>query len=379
MEVKLDKLMKQEETWWAQRAKANWLQHGDMNTRFFHLKASQRKRKNKINFILDQMGNRATSNKDIQHAFMNYFNNIFTSSNPTNMTASLNGITNRISPHMYDHLNQDFSSTEVYQAVHQLKGNAAPGPDGLSAKFFQSYWDTIRGDITSTILNILNKGVSPEPYNDTFICLIPKNNKPTLPADFRPIALCNVMLKIITKTIANRIKPVLNNIISPQQSAFLPGRLITDNTLIAFEAFHYLKQSKAKKHGYVGIKLDMAKAYDRIEWKFLEQTLLTMGFPINLVSTIMRCVSTVSFSILINGTPSPSFKPHRGIRQGDPVSPYLFILCADVLSSLISQLQSNNNIKGITLATNAPLSPIYFLQMTVSCFVRPKKKKQLIL
>jgi hypothetical protein len=123
----------------------------------------------------------------------------------------------------------------------------------------------------------------------------------------------------------------------------------------------------------------MAKAYDRIEWSFLEQALLTMGFPTKLVATIMCCVSTVSFSILINGTPSPSFKPHRGIRQGDPLSPYLFILCADVLSSLISQLQSNNNIKGITLATNAPLSPIYFLQMTVSCFVGPKKKKQLIL
>jgi hypothetical protein len=183
MKVNLDKLIKTEETWWAQRAKANWLQHGDMNTSFFH-------------FIVDQLGNKATSNKDIQQAFMDYFNNIFTSSNPTNMTASMNGIANMISPHMYDHLNQEFIESEVYQAVHQLKGNAAPGPDGLSAKFFQSYWDTIGGDITNTILN---KGDSPEPYNDTFICLIPKNNEPTLPADFRPITLCNVMLKIITK------------------------------------------------------------------------------------------------------------------------------------------------------------------------------------
>jgi hypothetical protein len=100
------------------------------------------------------------------------------------------------------------------------------------------------------------------------------------------------MLKIITKTIANRIKLVLNDIISPQQSAFLPGRLITDNTLTAYETFHYLKNSKSRKHGYVGIKLDIAKAYDRIEWNFLEKTLSSMGFPHKLINTIMKCVST---------------------------------------------------------------------------------------
>jgi hypothetical protein len=250
-----------------------------------------------------------TDNMDIQNTFIDYFTNIFSSSNPINISDALTGVANRVQPQMQDYLNQDFSANEVSIAVHQLKGNSAPGPDGLSAKFFQTYWDIIGGDITNYALNVLNHGGDPDPLNDTYICLIPKNKQPTSPTDFRPIALCNVMLKIITKTIANRIKAILNNIISPQQSAFLPGRLITDNTLIAYETFHYLKHSKAKKHGYVGIKLDMAKAYDRIEWSFLENTLLTMGFPNRLVNTIMACVSTVSFSILINGNPSPSFRP----------------------------------------------------------------------
>jgi hypothetical protein len=268
MEANLDNLLKHEETWWAQRAKANWLQSGDRNTSFFHFKASQRKRKNNINFIIYQSGNRATDNNNIQNTFMDYFIDfidIFTSSNPSNFSDCLTGVANRVNPHMYEILNMDFTTQEVYTDVHQLKGNSAPGHDGLSAKFFQSYWSTIGGDVSNTILNILNNGGSPEQFNNTFIYLIPKNKHPTTHADFRPIGLCNVMLKIITKTIANRIKHVPNDLISPQQSVFLPGRLITNNTLTAFEAFHYLKQAKSRKHGYVSIKLDMAKAYDRIE------------------------------------------------------------------------------------------------------------------
>jgi hypothetical protein len=169
------------------------------------------------------------------------------------------------------------------------------------------------------------------------------------------------MLKIITKTIANRIKEILPDIISPQQSAFLPGRLIFDNTLITFETFHYLKHNTNKRKCYVGIKLDMAEAYDRLEWDFIHATLTTMGFPNNLVQTIMKCVSSVSFSILVNGQPSQSFKPNRGIRQGDPLSPYLFILCADVFSNMISEKQNQSLINGLATAQNAPkISHLFF-------------------
>jgi hypothetical protein len=126
---------------------------------------------------------------------MDYFTSNFSTSNPTNTVEAIAGVANRVNPQMYDFLNQDFSAIEVHQAVHQLKSNSAPGPDGLSAKFFQTYWDIIGSDITHYTLNILNNGVSPDPLNNTFIRLIPKNKHPTLPADFRPIALCNVMLK----------------------------------------------------------------------------------------------------------------------------------------------------------------------------------------
>jgi hypothetical protein len=114
------------------------------------------------------------------------------------------------------------------------------------------------------VLDVLNNGGDPSSYNSTYICLIPKTPSPSTPSDFRPISLCNVTLKIITKTIANRLKTILPDVISPNQSAFIQGRLITDNTLIASEIFHYLKNTN-RKTGYVGIKTDMAKACDKVE------------------------------------------------------------------------------------------------------------------
>lgn len=192
------------------------------------------------------------------------------------------------------------------------------------------------------------------------LLLFPKLSPPPSPLII-DLIVCNVILKIITKAIANRVKKVLPLIISEHQSTFLSNRLITDNILIAFEAFHKLHMSKNFKKGFVGIKIDMAKAYDRIEWSFLNNTLITMGFPINLVNTIMRCVSTVSFSILINGQPSNDFTPHRGLRQGDPLSPYLFIICAEVLSGLIAKGQADGHIHGIQITNTAlAISHLFF-------------------
>jgi hypothetical protein len=160
-------------------------------------------------------------------------------------------------------------------------------------------------------------------------------------------------LKIITKTISNRLKLILPEEISQNQSAFVPGRLITDNTLVAYEVFHHFGQSN-NKIGFMGVKTDMAKAYDRVEWKFLQTTLETMGFPHHLTDTIMNCVSNVSFSILVNGKPSQQFTPQRGLRQGDPLSPYLFIICANVLSGQILKAQQMGKIHGIKVAHGAP-------------------------
>ncbi|KAK2419793.1 hypothetical protein QL285_030613 [Trifolium repens] len=373
-ELELDNLLESEEMWWSQRSRVQWLQHGDKNTKFFHQKATHRRKRNQIDCIQDNQGTTFTEEENIENILINHFRELFTSQETQNVNITVEVVKNRLNDAMKDYLNTSYTAEEVHQAILSMKSLAAPGPDGLPALFYHNYWDLIGNDVTEAVLQVLNQGGDPSQYNATNICLIPKINNPKAPGDYRPIALCNVIFKIITKTIANRIKTILPNIISQNQSAFIHDRLITDNTLVAFEVFHYLNHTNRKK-GFVGIKTDMAKAYDRVEWNFLKATMDAMGFPPQLVNTIFKCVSTVQFSILINGSPSSPFSPQRGLRQGDPLSPYLFIICADVLSGLIAQAHQNRLLHGVKVANGAPeITHLLFADDSIF-FYRANKKE----
>lgn len=176
-----------------------------------------------------------------------------------------------------------------------------------------------------------------EGMNDTSLVLIPKNSNPSLMGDLRPISLCNMLFKIGSKVLANRMKLVLNSVISENQRAFIPGRLISDNMMISFEVMHYLKRKTTGKTGSMALKLDLNKAYDRVEWKFLGDVLTKMGFSARWKQLIIKCVSTVRYEIVNSGRKMGPIIPTRGIRQGDPLSPYLFLVCAEGFSALINK------------------------------------------
>lgn len=154
---------------------------------------------------------------------------------------------------------------------------------------------------------------------------------------------------------------MLPQLISKNQSTFIPGRLITDDILAAYETILSMHTRMWSKVRFIGVKLDMRKAYDRVVWGFLEVVMRKMGFSVTWIELIMECVRIVSYAFLVNGQPVGNIRPSRGIRQGDPLSPYLFILCAEALSSLITQAIQKGVIIGVPTSKNGPrLSHLFF-------------------
>lgn len=223
------------------------------------------------------------------------------------------GFQQRVSQQMNDDLTRMVSEEEVRIAVMDIGAHRAPGPDGFTAIFYHSYWEDIKEDVMQEISKLFETGPLDPQLSHTNICLLPKVYPPSGMKEFRPIALCNVSYKIITKVLVNRLKKHLGGIISENQNAFIPGRMISDNIVVAHEIFHSLKARKRQDSSYMAVKTDITKAYDRLEWEFLAETMIHMGFAEKWVKWIMACVSAVRYSVLINGTPEGLISPARGL------------------------------------------------------------------
>ncbi|XP_074306059.1 uncharacterized protein LOC141641287 [Silene latifolia] len=354
IKLTIAKLIKQEEQFWRQRSRVLWLRDGDKNTTYFHRKARQRKKKNRIKLLVDDSGRSFDTEEGMERVAVEYFMNLFETSNPIVTEDVTAGVEGRVSDEINGELREPYTEAEIVDALNQMHPLKAPGPDGMNALFFQTYWHIVGPSIIRACLSILNGHGIPEDTNMTHIILIPKRKEASKMSEFRPISLCNVLYKIVSKVLANRLNKFPGEIVTENQSAFVPGRLITDNILVAFELFHHMKNARGGG-GHMALKLDMAKAYDRIEWHFLEETLLAMGFDTMWVRRVMECVASVTYAVTINGSYTECFKPRRGLCQGDPLSPYLFILCAEVFSSMIRREMERGSLHGIRVAPTAPM------------------------
>ncbi|WVZ57425.1 hypothetical protein U9M48_007811 [Paspalum notatum var. saurae] len=365
LRFKLDRLLEQHNTYWKQRAHSLWLTKGDRNTKFFHACASERRRRNFIRVLKDEEGG-VVEGRRLKHFITNHYKCLFSSCSGQRVTDVLQAVKRKVTSSMNEFLLKSFTGEEVEEALNGIGDLKAPGPDGIPSIFYKRFWALMGEQIKKEVLAVLNGMNMPQRWNETIIVLIPKVRNPEKLKDLRPISLCNVLYKLISKVLANRLKKVLPDVISPSQSAFVPGRLITDNVLLAYELTHYLKNRRHGNTGLAAIKLDMSKAYDRVEWTFLEKIMLKLGFASSWVDLIMKCVSTVSYRVRINGEYSEQFLPQRGLRQGDPLSPYLFILCAEGLSSLLKQAEERGDITGIRVCPGAVcVSHLFFVDDTL--------------
>jgi hypothetical protein len=262
-----------------------------------------------------------------------------------------------------------FSDKEISDALYQIGPLKAPRPDGFLACFLQRNWDLLKVEVILAVQKFFSDGVILDGVNDTTIALIPKKEDPAKLKDFRPIGLCNVTFKVVSKCLVNWLRPLLHDIIAPVQSAFIPGHLITDNALIAFECIHAIQTGPAACRKFCAYKLDMAKVYDCVDWQFLEGVLAKLGFHSQWVQWVMACVTTMRYTIRCNGNMVDSFTPSRGIRQGDPLSLYLFLFVTDGLSCLIRKEIEMNSLQEFHICQRAPgISHLLFADDSILFF-----------
>eukprot|EP00253_Pinus_taeda_P025366 PITA_25366 len=279
----------QEEIFWRQKSRIQWIKEGERNTKFFHKTTIDNRAHNRIIKIKDSQGIELVSHSDMESVLVQHFCN--TAKEPLedrsefieNFTQYIPQMVTREEKH---NLNRPISEEVVVEDSRRSK----------------------------KVLKALNA---------SFIALIPKQEKVVTPYGFRTISLCNVLYKIISKVIANRLKPLLPFLISEEQTGFVEGRQILNNIIQAHEVVHSLKRSK---QAGMSIQLDLTKAYEKLSWAYIRTILKAYGFGQNWIRWVMELVTSTNFSKMLNGAPSRTFTPSKGHRQGDPLSPFLFVL-----------------------------------------------------
>ncbi|GJY15773.1 RNA-directed DNA polymerase, eukaryota [Tanacetum coccineum] len=305
-----------------QKAKVIWDVEGDENTKFFHGLLKQKRSQQAVQGIMID-GNWVTNPHQVKTAFCNFYKEKFDNCD------SLSDFSTVTPQHTLDHndnleLEKNVSDDEIRLAVWDCGSQKAPGPDGFSFLFLKTYWDLLKDDVVRAVRGVFDSFEMPKGTNSSFITLIPKVANPIHVNDFWPISLIGMQYKIIAKVLANRLSKVIDKVVSKEQSAFISGRFILDGPLMLSEIMSWYKK---KKRNLMLFKVDFEKAFDTVSWKFLDHIA----------------------SVLVNGSPTSEFSIKRGLRQGDPLSPFLFIIVMEGLHIALKNAVSSGLIQGASI------------------------------
>jgi hypothetical protein len=313
---RLMQLLREEELKWFQRAKSTEILEGDNNTRYFQLVANGKHRKTRI-FPLEQEEGVIEGEENLKRYITKYYkvlfgphikNNFSMDENRKDDIPQVSGLENEL-------LTAKFTEGEVREAIFQMKHNKAPGPDGFPAEFYQVFWSLIKDDLMAMFHDFHQGKLPLFSLNFGILTLVPKLKEVKMIQQYRPICMLNVSFKIFTKVLANRLKVVANKVITPTQTAFLPGRNIMEGVVILHETIHELHR---KKTSGVILKLDFEKAYDKVNLSFLQQALRMKGFSPEWCKWIENIVSGVVLGLKLMMNWDTFFRPRKVSDRGTP-------------------------------------------------------------
>ncbi|KAJ0683719.1 putative RNA-directed DNA polymerase [Helianthus annuus] len=339
-----------------QKSRVKWAALGDENSSFFHNIVNDRKARNSIPGILI-CGDWVTKPALVKKEVLRFFRSHFKEQVPVWPTLVCDGL-KKIKEQDGIELVATFSKQEIKDAVFGCGSNKAPGPDGFNFRFVKRFWNFFEEDFYNILGEFHETGIINTGCGSSFITLIPKVKTPLGLRDYRPITLIGMISKVITKILANRVKKVLGQVISEAQSAFLSDRFILDGPLMVNEILDLLKKRSRKPFM---LKIDFEKAYDNVNWNFLISILTQMGFPPRWCDWIKGVYHSSRAAVLVNGSPTFNFRCEKGLRQGDPLSPFLFLIVMEALSWLLDKAKQIGVFKGICLSGDvADLSHLFY-------------------
>ncbi|XP_028548227.1 uncharacterized protein LOC114578859 [Dendrobium catenatum] len=333
-------------SWIIQRSKINWLKNGEDDLKFLYSKIRNRKAFNGSSLVAATQHNHDQENSNIP-SIIQLFQKLYNSAPPEINDVGIIPKGKTLSEEAFNSLVKLVTNEEIRLAINSGSSNSAPGPDGFNFDFYKKTWSITGPLVCKAIKSFFCKCYLPISAKATAIALVPKRSHAENLQDFRPISLCNVFHKIIAKILATRMKNIMPDIIEINQAAFIPNRVISDNSILAMEIINLFK--KHYKLDLFCAKYDIRKAFDIVSRKFLFARMADKGFPIIFINWIKACINDIYFSICLDGSMEGFFSSSTGLRQGCPLSPFLFCIVMDALSCLLDHNSDDNGFEGFKM------------------------------